>query len=120
MRLLLLGKDRPGIVSCATFILANNGVNIEGAKMISRGELFDPFDGGPGRPPRRPFGELRSTAASSRSTSSGSHADGTLALLASRTAGIAALRSRGRMPRMTWQMTRPCRCRSLLIRGTRR
>jgi predicted amino acid-binding ACT domain protein/phosphoserine phosphatase len=40
MRLLLLGKDRPGIVSCATFILANNGVNIEGAKMISRGELF--------------------------------------------------------------------------------
>jgi len=40
MRLLLLGQDRPGIVSCATFVLANNGVNIEGAKMISRGELF--------------------------------------------------------------------------------
>jgi phosphoserine phosphatase len=40
MRLLLLGQDHPGIVSCATFVLANNGVNIEGAKMISRGELF--------------------------------------------------------------------------------
>lgn len=40
MRLLLLGADHPGIVSCATFVLANNGVNIEGAKMISRGELF--------------------------------------------------------------------------------
>lgn len=49
---------------------------------------------------RLPLGELRSTAASSRSTSSGSHAEGTLALLASRTVGIAALRSRGRMPRM--------------------
>lgn len=40
MRLVLLGRDQPGIVSCATFVLANNGVNIEGAKMISRGELF--------------------------------------------------------------------------------
>lgn len=40
MRLLLLGQDHPGIVSCATFVLANNGVNIEGAKMISRGTLF--------------------------------------------------------------------------------
>ena len=40
MRLVLLGPDHPGIVSAATFVLANNGVNIERARMISRGELF--------------------------------------------------------------------------------
>lgn len=40
MRLLLIGADHPGIVSSATFVLANNGVNVEGARMISRGELF--------------------------------------------------------------------------------
>lgn len=40
MRLLLIGADHPGIVSSATFVLANNGVNIEGARMISRGDLF--------------------------------------------------------------------------------
>lgn len=40
MRLLLIGPDHPGIVSGATFVLANNGVNVEGARMISRGELF--------------------------------------------------------------------------------
>jgi len=40
MRLLLIGKDNPGIVSTATFVLANNGVNVDGARMISRGDLF--------------------------------------------------------------------------------
>lgn len=40
MRLVLLGRDQPGIISTATFVLANNGVNIEGARMFSRGELF--------------------------------------------------------------------------------
>ncbi|MEJ2745076.1 MAG: hypothetical protein P8123_05235, partial [bacterium] len=40
VRLLLIGPDHPGIVSGATFVLANNGVNVEGARMISRGELF--------------------------------------------------------------------------------
>lgn len=40
MRLLLIGPDHPGIVSGATFVLANNGVNVEGARMISRGEIF--------------------------------------------------------------------------------
>ena len=40
MRLLLIGPDHPGIVSGSTFVLANNGVNVEGARMISRGELF--------------------------------------------------------------------------------
>jgi len=40
MRLLLIGADHPGIVSAATFVLANNGVNVEGARMISRGALF--------------------------------------------------------------------------------
>jgi phosphoserine phosphatase len=40
IRLVLIGADHPGIVSGATFVLANNGVNIEGARMISRGGLF--------------------------------------------------------------------------------
>lgn len=40
MRLLLIGPDHPGIVSGSTFVLANNGVNVEDARMISRGELF--------------------------------------------------------------------------------
>lgn len=40
MRLLLIGPDHPGIVSAAAFVLANNGVNVEGARMISRGDLF--------------------------------------------------------------------------------
>jgi len=40
MRLLLIGPDHPGIVSGATYVLANNGVNIERAEMISRGTLF--------------------------------------------------------------------------------
>lgn len=40
MRLVLIGPDHPGIVSAATYVLANNGVNIERAEMISRGDLF--------------------------------------------------------------------------------
>ncbi|MCX6357931.1 MAG: hypothetical protein NT045_08690 [Candidatus Aureabacteria bacterium] len=40
MRLLLVGVDQSGIVSRATYILANNGVNVESARMISRGDLF--------------------------------------------------------------------------------
>jgi len=40
MRLLLIGADHPGIVSRATFVLANNGVNIDWARMISRGNVF--------------------------------------------------------------------------------
>ncbi len=40
MRLILIGADHAGIVSSATFVLANNGVNIDSARMISRGELF--------------------------------------------------------------------------------
>ncbi len=40
LRLALLGPDQPGIVSAVTFVLANNGINIERAHMISRGELF--------------------------------------------------------------------------------
>jgi phosphoserine phosphatase len=39
-RLLLLGPDHPGIVSAAAFELANHGINIERARMISRGDLF--------------------------------------------------------------------------------
>jgi phosphoserine phosphatase len=40
MRLALIGSDHSGIVSAATFVLANNGINIERARMIARGELF--------------------------------------------------------------------------------
>ncbi|MDD5555675.1 MAG: hypothetical protein PHN82_00320 [bacterium] len=40
LRILLLGPDHPGIVSGATYLLANNGVNVERAQMISRGDLF--------------------------------------------------------------------------------